>query len=79
LCFGQTPIEAITPWVNINNVLRATFACADTKIAKNTDDLTVFFALLGSVSAKAACKTLVKLTPYSLTRTNNIYKHKQVF
>ncbi len=28
-----------------------------------TDDLTVFFTLLGSVHAKAACETLIKLTP----------------
>jgi len=30
---------------------------------KGTDDLTVFFTLSGSVSVKAAHKTLVKLTP----------------
>jgi len=28
-----------------------------------TDDLTVFFALLGSACVKAAQKTLMKLTP----------------
>jgi len=33
------------------------------KAEKDTDDLTVFFALLGSMSVKAALKTLVKLTP----------------
>jgi hypothetical protein len=32
------------------------------KVQKKTDDLTVFFALLGSVHVKAACKMLVKST-----------------
>jgi len=30
---------------------------------KDTDDLTVFFTLLGSTSAKAVRRTLMKLTP----------------
>jgi len=33
------------------------------KELKDTDDVAVFFALLGSVSVKADCKTLVKFTP----------------
>ncbi len=33
------------------------------KALKYTDDLTIFFTLLGSTSVKAALKTLVKLTP----------------
>jgi len=33
------------------------------KVLNDTDDLTVFFALLISVCIKAACKTLAKLTP----------------
>jgi len=33
------------------------------KVQKDTDDLTVFFTLLGFMSKKAARKTLVKLTP----------------
>jgi len=33
------------------------------KAQKYTKDLTVFFSLLGSVCAKAACKMFVKLTP----------------
>jgi len=36
---------------------------ADPESAKKTDDLTVFFALLKSALVKAACKTLMKLTP----------------
>ena len=35
----------------------------DPKCAKKTDNLTVFFALLGSTCAKAARKTLMKSTP----------------
>jgi len=35
----------------------------DPKSAKKTERLTVFFALLGSMSVKALSKMLVKLTP----------------
>jgi len=42
--------------------LRTTFAHADPKSVKDTDNLTVFFTLLGSTSAKFARKKLVKLT-----------------
>jgi len=35
----------------------------DSKSAKKTDNLSVFFAPLGSVRVKAAHKMLVKLTP----------------
>jgi len=48
----------LTPWV-----LRAAFMHADPESAKKTDNLTVFFALLGSARAKAARRTLMKLTP----------------
>ncbi len=37
--------------------------CADPKVQKKTDSLTVFFVLLESSYKKAAHKTLVKLTP----------------
>jgi hypothetical protein len=49
--------------VNFIKVLRAAFAGANPKSAKKADNLTVFFALLGSACVKAACKTLMKLTP----------------
>jgi len=49
--------------VNFINVLRAAFTRTDPKSVKKTDDLTVFFALLGTAHMKAALKTLVKLTP----------------
>ncbi len=53
----------LTPSVNFTNVLRAAFAHANHESAKKIDDLTVFFVLLGSARAKAACRTLMKLTP----------------
>ncbi len=49
--------------VNIINVLPAAFVRTDHESAKKADNLTVFFALLGSAHAKAACKMLMKLTP----------------
>jgi len=48
--------------VDFNNILRKTFTNADPKSAKDTDDLTVIFTLLGSAQVKAACKMLVKST-----------------
>ncbi len=36
---------------------------ADPKSAKKTDNLTIFFALLGSARVKAAQRTLMKLIP----------------
>jgi len=52
-----------TPGVNYSNIFREDFIREDPKRAKNTVKLLVFFALLGSVSIKAACKMLVKSTP----------------
>jgi len=52
----------LTTGVDFTNILRAVFIRADTK-AQKTDDLTVFFALLGSEQVKDVYKTLVKLTP----------------
>ena len=48
---------------NFINVLPAAFTHVDPKSAKKLLDLTVFFALLGSLCVKAACRTLMKLTP----------------
>jgi len=49
--------------VNFINIIQAAFARADPKSAKNTNNLIVFFVLLGSVLIKAACGTLMKLRP----------------
>ena len=51
------------PGVNFTNVLRAAFTPADPKSGKKLLNLTVFFALSGSASVKAARRTLMKLTP----------------
>jgi len=51
------------PGLNFINVLRAAFACADQKCVKMTVKVSIFFTLLGSTSVKAACRTLMKLTP----------------
>jgi len=51
------------PGVNFINILRVAFACADPESSKKTENLTVFFALLGSAPLKAACRALMKLTP----------------
>ena len=49
--------------VNFTNVLPAALTRADPKSAKKTVKLSSFIALLGSARVKAACRTLVKLTP----------------
>ncbi len=51
-----------SPGLNFNKILQAAFTPADPKSAKKTDDLTVFFALLGSAHIEVARKTFVKLT-----------------
>jgi len=53
----------LTPGVNFINILQKAFICADPKRAKNTVNPSVFFALLGSLQAKAFRKMLMKLTP----------------
>jgi len=58
--FGHTIF--LLPGVNCINFLCVAFAHADPKSAKKTDNLTIIFALLGSTSVKAECKTLMKLT-----------------
>ena len=51
-----------TPHVNFINVFQAAFVSADPKSTKKTDNLSVFFALLGSARVKAARGTLMKST-----------------
>jgi hypothetical protein len=43
------------PVVNFINVLRAVFTLTDSKSAKKTVKLSIFFAILGSERVKAAC------------------------
>ncbi len=51
------------PVFNLTNILPAAFTYKDPKSAERTDNLNVFFALLGSACVKAVITTLVKLTP----------------
>ncbi len=55
-------VIGLSPGVNFIDILRAVFACAYPKCTKKTDNLTVIFALPGSVHAKTARRTLMKLT-----------------
>jgi len=57
---GQKSVLALR--VNFINVLQADFTLTDPIRAKKTDNLTVFFALLGSASVKAARRISMKLT-----------------
>jgi len=52
----------LTLGVDFTKFLQAAFIREDHKSAKKADDLTVFFAFLGSAHVKAARKMLVKLT-----------------
>ena len=65
--------NTVRPGVNFTNVLRPAFTHTDPKSAIKLLNLTVFFALLGSARVKAACRTLVKLTPVLLK-----FKQQQV-
>jgi len=56
-------LTKLTPGLNLFNVLRTAFTCANPRSVKKTVKLSIFFILLGSTSVKAARKTLVKLTP----------------
>ncbi len=55
-------IQATRPGVNFINILWATFTCADPKSAKRQSSCQSFLQFLGYWRAKAACKTLMKLT-----------------
>ncbi len=65
----QTPsISTFVPpigwlnWLISQTCLWAAFMCTDSKSKKKTKKSSIFFVLLGSICAKAACKMLVKLT-----------------
>ena len=57
------PFKNGSAGVNFTIVLWAAFTLEDPESAKKVLDLTVFFALLVSTYVKAACRTLMKLTP----------------
>ncbi len=61
---NNNPVQFDTnlrPGVDFTNILQRAFTHADLKkCKKDTDDLTVILALLGSAYVKASDKTLVK-------------------
>jgi len=77
-CQNLQPFLAPFPGVNFINILRAAFVRPDPESAKKTDNLTVFFALLGSV-----CITDVKYNldwSLQINRTvNNILLPGRIF
>jgi len=63
---GKKEIKLVEKWdpgLNFTSICDKAFTSADPKGTKKTDNLTVFFALLGSAQAKDARRTLMKLTP----------------
>jgi len=52
-----------TAGVDLTNILTQSFCTRRSRKRKKTDNVTVFFTLLGSGSAKASSNTLMKLTP----------------
>ncbi len=60
LCAGW--VGEIDPGVDITNMFTPSFYAHRSQKRKMANNLTVIFALLGSTSVKAACKTLMKLT-----------------
>ncbi len=63
-CRKKCPLK---PGINFTNVLRSAFESADTKSAKKTDGLTVFFALLGSVHIVKAASPMPNVPFFLLT------------
>jgi hypothetical protein len=66
--------HSIQSGVSFTNILEEAYKLIDPKSVKKIDNLTVFFTLLGSVRKKAACRTLMKLTPARTTiRSQNFF------
>ncbi len=65
ILFARKTLVKLTAGVNFTNVLPAAFTSVhrSQKRKKDTDDLTVIFALFGPTDVNAACKMLTKLTP----------------
>jgi len=55
----------LTSGVDFTNILQAAFVRADPISVKMTYDLTAFFAFLGSMPIKAACKHIEEIDPCS--------------
>ena len=61
-----------SPWVDFINVFTRSFYARRSRKHKKQLEMTVFFALLGSLSLKAPGKMLVKLTPCLSQLCNHI-------
>jgi len=61
-CFTFFRVFLLTLGVNFTNILSAVFVCPDPKAPKKTDNLNIFFAILGSACVKAGHEMLMKLT-----------------
>jgi len=70
-CVWEREREIEILGVNFTNVLRAAFMITDPKSAKRQSSHKRLFALLDSAHVKAACKTLVKLTPRYVPLTSD--------
>jgi len=53
----------LTPGIHFINVLQTAFTCTNPKSVKRQSSCQSFFTLSGTMTAKAAHKALVKLTP----------------
>jgi hypothetical protein len=67
-CSPLLPTSRPTPGVNLIIILRAAFGARRSQKCKKDCQILSLFALLGSVHAKAARRTLMKLTPARLRR-----------
>ncbi len=57
------PVFLYKAGVNFTNIFTLSFYARRSQKHKKTDDLTVFFTLLGPASIKAIHRTLMKLSP----------------
>jgi len=60
---AQRMLMKLTPGVNFTNMFTCSFCTCQSQKRKKTDDLTVFFMLLGSAHVKAAQRMSMKSTP----------------
>ncbi len=63
LCVECRMLMKLSPWVDFINVLRNAFMLVDPKSVKWYWQLDWALTLSGSTSAKAVCRTLMKLSP----------------
>jgi len=67
------------PGINFINVLRTAFMNAYPNIVKTTHDFAVYFTFSGSACAKAAWRTLMKLTPDGMSISKHCSARSLIF